>query len=290
MTVGIIGAGAIGTMIGAYADQEGFGVQFIGRKGPMNHHPTVSINDGPIVRIKSDNNPPEFFFLAVKSYQIVAALRQHQEICTGKTVIIIANGWYEDELSGEIRKLFDIRCGCTTIASRWDGNKFKVLNNNGYLVWESGAGAGDLEKKLLQHLGPYGFQASVGARQIQQKKWLFNTVINSLCGGLSLDRNIQILNHQRDLRDLFIDAYNFGTVIFGDFGASQEDLFSQVELLIKNTAGNKNSMYADIEKKQLTENCHLAGLIFKQSLDSGRFRTLRKYARLIEDYDLSVAL
>jgi 2-dehydropantoate 2-reductase len=117
----------------------------------------------------------------------------------------------------------------------------------------------DAERTLLDM--PSGvFHWSNDALAAVRRKWLFNTVINSLCAVHRLPRNGDLLARREDLQSLFAEAFALGETVWGPWGTPSDTLYEHMLDLIEETAENENSMVRDLREGRRTESDALAGL------------------------------
>ena len=95
--------------------------------------------------------------------------------------------------------------------------------------------------------------------KVAQTKWLFNTVINSLCAAHRLPRNGLLLDYPNELKNIFSEAFLLGEKLYGNFSTSNSKLWNQLLILVKGTENNPNSMFVDLERRRKTEAKYFSG-------------------------------
>ena len=276
--VDIIGPGAVGTMIGYYLQGIGAEVGFIGRQGAQEYKTTVDDGSGPVrLSFSKLDSKPDLIIVAVKSYQVESVLKTWGTEFKQTTTVIISNGIL-DEVVRQFGLESSIALGTTNIGVKLvDDGLWRVFNNNGQLVWGSESRSRSMvETEIVKALSHKGFSYEKKAKVTRQEKWLFNTVINSLCAIHKLASNGDLLSREVELTGLFNDAYSLGTEIFGKWALDKDPLWQKLIQLIQSTKGNENSMARDIRLGRPTENEFLSGLVNKSEADYPVLREIYK--------------
>ena len=97
-----------------------------------------------------------------------------------------------------------------------------------------------------------------------RNKWLFNTVINTLCARDRLQTNGELLPRLPEMQAYFAEAWALGMELFQEkWPFSESDVWSGLCKLVDATAANENSMARDVRLGRKTEIDFLAGLARK---------------------------
>ena len=269
--IAIVGTGSTASGLGWALNNLGIPFYFIGRSGPTLH--AFSFNeDGKSHRIeaKAPKNlaSTAIVFFCVKSYDLTESF-QHLALFSQQVIAVsLANGAVNELIeSGSKsfpRHLF--RPGFSTVAvNRNEQSEFTLRSSKGEFQFgplSFGNPETDIEKMLTNGGAPFVWNSRI--MLYQRRKWLFNTVINSLTAARKLPRNGDLLTDQPMLSAVFAEAHQLGEELWGAWGFDRTDLYSSMLTLIKDTEANENSMAADVRLGRKTESAFLAGLAHTQ--------------------------
>lgn len=96
-----------------------------------------------------------------------------------------------------------------------------------------------------------------------RRKWLFNTVLNTMCGALRLSNNGKLINHRVLAEAVLDEAYELAKELWPARRLDIEAidvLRTQFWQLVQKTSDNENSMARDARLGRRTETSFLAGL------------------------------
>lgn len=267
----ILGPGALGVGLGFRLSQLGFPVQFIGKEGPSSVDVVVRDSSRSCMPLSTNTDEPSqkvgAVFLTVKAYQLAEALEIHRPLFPhGVPLISMGNGAVEEILTkhASVHKDNPIRLGISTLAvSRTRPHGFEIRGSLSRIHW------GPLsplleppqpaETALLEADGTF-FQWHEDPKPLYRKKWLFNSVINSLAGISNARMNGEILDDRLKLQRVFAEAYLLGTTHWGPWDEPAETVYQELVELIERTKRNDNSMAMDVRLGRQTETDFLAGL------------------------------
>lgn len=269
----IIGNGAVAAAVGWLLQAGGLGFYHIGRGGPGTWRYQFEAGGS---RASVVSTPPpsltgtSLVFVCVKAYDLEAALAhlalfQHQV-----TVIPFVNGATTDLMRAAGQKFTQhlLRTGIATLGvSRGEKDVFSLRSRGGLLQFGPFAGTEPQSPDESQLVGlkpPVAdgprFQWAEDIAGLQKRKWLFNTVINSLTAARQLARNGDLLSDLPTLTAVFTEAFSLAESVFGPWSESKQDLYEKMLRLISDTQDNENSMAADVRLARQTESDFLAGL------------------------------
>lgn len=277
-TIVVIGSGSLAVGLSYYLKSVGFAPRILSRDGAIDmvgyrlKTPeggwTVDLPAAGAIEI----GQADVAFVCVKSYQLKQALSQHlSRLKDGCAVIPVGNGAIDDDLKSAAAEFPKLawRLGTTTIAvSEEEPGKLALKNPNPRLFWGpffgQAAEPNETEKALIQSK-PNLFIWTNDVQLAYRKKWLFNTVLNSLCGALNLKENGEALDHRQALMRAFAEAYSLAETHWEPWpeGISAQKLFAELLTLINSTYENENSMRKDLRMKRPTETAVLAGVARK---------------------------
>lgn len=271
--IGIVGTGSMASAVGWSLAKMGFELFFIARTGPIQHAFTFNVNDQSM-EIKSevprDLAKTAAVFFCVKSYDLAASF-QHLALFPQQVIAVsLANGAVNqliDDGSKEFpQHLF--RPGFSTIAVNKQGHGvFSLRSSKGEFQFGPltfGDQETSIEKTLTAAGSPFVWNSRI--LFYQRRKWLFNTVINTLTAARNLPRNGDLLSDLALLTAVFAEAYSLGEELWGTWNFERRDLFSAMMALIKDTEANENSMAADVRFGRRTESEFLAGLVIGKEI------------------------
>jgi 2-dehydropantoate 2-reductase len=285
-SIGVIGPGAIGCVVAARLEDLGLPVTLVGRNGPWRQ--TVQIQTHGEWRPYRFGNHETFdvILLCVKSYQIRQAIQQHAHLLAAgeqaPSLLVLANGWRDATeitavLPAESVALYQ---GMTTYAvRRHEADRWEWLNpDTGQVIWGGEAPLSASMRVFCELTGGHGFEFKQDTAYDRRLKWLYNTCLNGLCGKYLLAANGLARQHLDELQSLLEEAYHLGEELWGPWRESSADMFSRLCELVATTAGNENSMVADLKSGRPTEIADMAGLVFRAH---GHYPQLTELTRLI---------
>ena len=265
--IGIIGPGAVGCTLGYYLNQANFSVFFFDRRGTIDLEYSIDGVSSSLFFPKAKSSV-DFFFMAVKSHQVQVAIETHSWLKETPGAII-SNGLLDEVLKGTMPITDGLwSLGTTTIGVSSVGSGiWKIFNNGGYVIWGGRETAKPIDHLISDATKDFGFSWSQLSDVKRREKWLFNTVINSLCGVSRHSRNGLLLDDLDSLKLMFDESFLLGQDLFGPWESSRDGLWDSMIALIKSTADNENSMVCDIRLGRETENQYLAGLVVNSQSD-----------------------
>jgi ketopantoate reductase len=268
----VVGKGAIGVAVASRLKMLGFQPVFVGRKGPIDVHvhfkgwgqsfwlDVKKLSDTDLGSVSG-------CFLAVKAFDLEgAANRFIPYLQSGTPVISLSNGATQDIMENVQNKFAEhaIRLGfCTSGVTMVNENHFEMRSQTGGVYWGSlknGLSITDFEKSLSTIQNDNFFSYLDPIFSSHRIKWLFNTVLNSICAVNEHSNNGKLLEDVDYLRTVFEEAYILGEEIWGAWIEKKNKLFDDMISLITSTRFNENSMFRDIKLKQKTESKYLAGM------------------------------
>lgn len=276
----IIGPGALGAALGAALQRRGHDVAFIGRRGPvafcfsLDHGQQAGMNPG---RGNYQFASPDTQFLmavelvliTVKAFDLAAALRHSDLAPRSAPIVSVGNGSVEDIIQtyAVTRPDRNFRLGLATLGVSLlsaDGHEpcFGLRSTVGKVAFGAFLGpvvnATPCERQLTTADEIFAWEAS--ALISHRRKWLYNTVINSICAAQRLPRNGELLAQSADLAAVFDEAYALGELRWGAWVIAKSELYAGLIELIQSTSANENSMARDRRLGLPTESDFLAGL------------------------------
>jgi 2-dehydropantoate 2-reductase len=270
MLVTIIGPGAVGLFIAHRLIRQGVSLGFVGPEGPRAVHQSFRAYDGLIdLRVpaptSSELGSSDLAFVVVKAFQLAEALQATRQQKPGTAVIVLVNGAIHEVVEREQKRSPHLlwRLGsCTFGVSRTEGGIYEQRSQTGEILLgplspeETPTNA---EEFIIQK-DPEVFAWRPEMMQLYRRKWLFNTVINTLCAAHRLPRNGELLKDLPLVAAVFDEAYRLGVALWGAWSFGRESLYLGVVDLIRATAANENSMARDVRLGRRTESEFLAGL------------------------------
>jgi ketopantoate reductase len=267
----IVGPGSLGVGLGFRLSLLGFEVRFLGKNGPTEVDALVRDADCAPVPFSAPGanvaNNVGAIFLTVKAYQLADALEQHQsQFPVGVPLISLGNGAVEEILvrHANRHRSNPVRLGISTLAvSRLGSNSFEIRGSSSRIHWGPLSPLLDppqiSETSLLEGDRSFFFWHE-DPKPLYRKKWLFNSVINSLVATSNFRANGDLLADRLKLQQVFAEAYLLGTTHWGPWDEPAEMVYQELLELIERTQNNDNSMALDTRLGRLTETDYLAGL------------------------------
>ena len=276
MRLVVLGAGAIGSLIGGLLFEAGIDVTLVGRPPHINairsHGLHMSGNTGART-------------IKVKAATVTSAIKRKADIilCTAKAYDTKRAAIDAKRLMGEeslflcLQNGLDVEKEATEILGPI--NVGRGITNNGALIIKPGSvkhtGIGEtiigcqvprwrtLTESLVESLNAAGLPTTL-IEDISKSVWskvLVNVGINAL-GAITHLRNGELLSNQW-LRDLMRSAISEGIAVAEKVGIDlkDENIVERTFKIAEATAMNKNSMLQDIEKGKRTEIDFINGAI-----------------------------
>jgi len=266
----IIGNGAIGVALGAELMRLGFAPGYVGREGPL---AIKALYEGPTCRRVLEFPAPDAGFLreaavvlvAVKAFDLTAALASLGNLTPGTPVVPFSNGAVEDVVRAAAARRPELvwRLGfCTFGVSAPEPGRFVMrsrFGEAGFGPWQpENEAPSPVERELTRADALYAWHPNI--RVLHHRKWLYNTVINTLVAARRLPCNGDILGDLPMLTAVFNEAYALGGTLWGAWPLAREELYKGLLELVQATMDNENSMARDRRLGRQTESAYLAGL------------------------------
>ncbi len=264
----VIGNGAIGACLAVELEQLGLTPRFIGRAGPVRFQATF---DGPRAQrldfpapTAHDVETAALAMLAVRAFDLEAALAFTSRLGAGIPVVPLSNGatWDIVRRAAKVRPDLRWRLGFCTVGVSVVGETHYALRSRTGEVSFGPLDAGDqplaIEHRLVESKGLFRWHP--GIAQLARRKWLYNTVINSLTAARRMPKNGELLGDLSTLSSVFAEAMRLAQDLWGPLPQGRDELFRGLCDLIEKTAENENSMARDVRLRRRTESDFLAGL------------------------------
>ncbi|MCX6110839.1 MAG: hypothetical protein NTZ90_14690 [Proteobacteria bacterium] len=261
----MIGNGAIGVALYGRLVRLGLTVGFVGRQGPMSYRARFA-GAPPVDAPRLDLGSPRLVLavVAVKAFDLEAALTWTAHLQSGTIVWPVSNGAVAALVEAAAAKRPDLhwRLGYCTFG----------VTALGPASYQAGSQGGELGIGPLNGVdGPLPVEQDWFDREalfrwhprilwMHRRKWLFNTVINTLAATQRRAHNGELLGDLPMLAAVFSEALRLGQQLWGPWPLSRDELYAALLQLIEATADNENSMARDMRLARPTESSFLAGL------------------------------
>ncbi len=273
----IYGDGAVGVGLASLLTEIGLAIRFMGRSGPVAvdarvqpFDPSKATWHGQFpAATEADLAGAELAIFTVKAFDLPKALKSVVALPDGCPVWPLSNGAIYQDLAASVNDRPDLiwRLGyCTFGISVTEERNYAWRSNSGEFAigpWgmlpSDGAEPTPMEQKIIQRL-PRKFKWHQNIVWLHRRKWLFNTVINSMTATRQLRRNGDLLADLPSLVAVFHEAWMLGSELWGEWPLAREDVYQSLLKLIEATADNENSMARDTRSGRVTESDYLAGL------------------------------
>jgi 2-dehydropantoate 2-reductase len=263
----VIGPGAIGVAVADALARQGVAVGFLGRGGPEQ---VAARLDGEALAFPPANPArAELAFVAVKAFDLASALNWTAELPPGAAVVPLSNGAVAGLVQDAATRRRDLRwrLGFATIGiTETAAGIFERRSRTGEVAFgplPGAAGPTPLEERLAAAGTPFKWHP--GILWMHRRKWLYNTVINTLAAARRLPSNGALLALLPELLAVFDEAHRLGAALWGPWPLPRADLYQGMIALIEATADNENSMARDRRLGRRTESAYLAGLAADQA-------------------------
>ena len=266
MKIIILGAGAIGSLVGAMLSKDN-DVVLIGNK---EHVDKINKNgleiSGKInknFKIKAETKiskigDNDLIILTTKAYDNERAVKSiKNSIKKNNVILVLQNGLGNEEVIKKFAKCRVIRGITDSAATFLDPGKVKS-NNIGYIYLEDS----EKSKKIAEVLKKAGFEAEV-ISNIKEKIWqklIVNCVINPLTAVFKV-KNRELEKFPEQIRLLIRELISVARKEGMNF--NEKETFDMVMKVIKDSGENQSSMLQDVLKGKKTEIDFLNGKIVK---------------------------
>ncbi len=265
--VGIVGAGALGTLLASFLSRAGIGVRIFLRSAARAE--TVR-RDAPLAEPTDDPAtlvPASFVFLCVKSYQTGDAARRIAPalLAAPTPVVSLQNGWGHLDLLEHALPGVPLVAGTTTLGAYWDEAGRFHASTGGitiFAAWAAGAGA-EAAAQLFTAAGLRA-QTAPNAREVLWRKLVLNVAVNPLTAIHGV-----VNGAVRDSPALYALACAAAreAVAVGaarGFLPAPYDPEPLLDALLHDTAGNRSSMAEDVARGRTTEGDAILGAVLRE--------------------------
>ena len=272
--VGIVGAGALGTLLASAFTQAGVSVRILARSPEREAAvkrvaPRAEPTDDPAALL-----PASLLFFCVKSLQSKdAAGRIAPALLESPTPLVsLQNGWGHLDLLEEALPGTPLIAGTTTLGAYWDGAGVFHESRSGsthFAPWTRGA---ETQAGLAVRLftdSNFRAEAVADAREILWKKLVLNvavnpvTAIHDVANGAVLDSPA--------LYTLALAAAREAVAVGAArrFLPAPYDPEPLLRALLRDTAGNRSSMAEDLARGRTTEADAILGAVVREGAAAG---------------------
>ena len=264
MKIIILGAGGIGSLVGALLSKEN-DVLLIGREEHANKinknglEISGCINENFKVKASTEIKDIEDNALIILSTKVVDSENSIKKIKNlikkNTTILCLQNGLGSEEIVKNIANCKVIR-GITTAGTTFLEPGKVICSNIGNIYLEES----EISKKILNILNKAGLKAEISAN-IEERIWkklIVNCVMNTLSAIFKVEN--RALRHVPDLiRSIIQELVTVAEK--EDFKFDEKETFGMVMEIIEKSGKNKSSMLQDILKGRKTEIDFLNGKI-----------------------------
>jgi 2-dehydropantoate 2-reductase len=209
----------------------------------------------------------DLLFVACRAPDLAAALAEIGSIVSpGGVVISLSNGAVESLVKeAAIRNpSLKFRIGCVTFGvTRQSDGSVRYVGGSEVVHWgpvdPTGVDcASSVEQFLHVHVSQFRFAPD--AIWLCRRKWLINTVINTLCAAHDLYPNHRVRQVAGEMDSIFDESFRLGESLWGPWPFRKQELRAYLEQVVTDTADNTNSMVRDLQLGRQTESSYMAGL------------------------------
>jgi ketopantoate reductase len=250
-------------------------------------HGRRAINDGAMRRISAWGQDFRFplpifpnsgfqstnvVFTAVKAFDLQAAWDYAvPKVPAGSVVIAVSNGAIQDivrDFSQRFPKLVFRSGYCMFGTSQISAECYALTSHSSKLVFgplmdslTTGITAAE-ETFVGKDLGNFfEFRQDVEVGIV--RKWIFNTVMNSICASRRLSCNSALLDDEAFLEAVFLEAFRLHHRLWPWSPLEVNQTLRELRSFIADTGANENSMARDMRLGRRTESIFLAGKALK---------------------------
>ncbi|MDI3476160.1 MAG: 2-dehydropantoate 2-reductase [Thermococcaceae archaeon] len=278
MRIYVLGAGSIGSLLGALLTKAGEEVTLIGREeqvrairnGGLKVTGVEEFTVRPLAEVYAPEEPPDLLILAVKSYSTKTALECARH-CIGKDtwILSIQNGLGNEELA--LKYTPKVIGGITTNGAMLvDWGKVKWTGRGVTVIGKYPVGDDAFIHEVAEVFNGAGIETRVTQNAVGWKwaKTIVNSVINGL--GSVLEVKNGFLKENPYLESISIEVAREGCIVAQQLGIEFE--IHPLELLwdtIERTRDNYNSTLQDLMRGRRTEIDYINGKIVEYAQSVG---------------------
>jgi 2-dehydropantoate 2-reductase len=268
MKIGIIGAGAVGMLVGAYLKKEGLTVTFYTRRedqaNNLRQNGLMCIKEGVenhysvhAVPLQNGIGDEDILLVAVKQYHL-SYIQPYLATATCQTILFLQNGMGHVPF---IQTLPQMNIGIGIV-------EHGAYKHNDTTVEHTGAGSlkigtlkGCLQSFLRYHDEDFPFIHEESWEEIMKRKLLVNAVINPLTALYRVENGVLLQNeyYYAVMRQLFDEVFH----VIGS--EDREGCWHHICLICKRTTLNRSSMLRDIDEGHQTEIDAILGYIIDEA-------------------------
>ncbi len=273
-TIGIVGGGALGTLLANRFLATGADVRVVTRSGGSRHE-TLK-RDHPSIRLGSDFGAlagTDFVFLCVKAFHTGDVARSLAGLkLTDTSVCSLQNGWGNMEVLDEELPRLPLLVGATSLGAYLDGLGLLHATERGTTViapWRPGdLTAAERAASALRSTGLLA-EARPDARHVLWRKLVLNSAVNPITaiahcanGALAQEKGLFEIARRAALEATHVGAA-LG-IVDTDFDPEEA-----LRAILRETAGNLSSMREDLSRGRRTEIEEITGAIVRLAGGAG---------------------
>ncbi len=279
MNILILGAGAMGSLLGARLSKAGASISLystnrahmeeIRRNGLMIEELDGNVSNYPLATysdLEKLPSNPDLVLVVVKTYATAEAVSRVLGICSPSTIFLtLQNGIGNWEKIAEIAGRERVLAGSTAQGSTLLGaGRIRHGGNGPTHIGEPGGPATDRVRRIVEIFRGAGFatEPSDNVEQLIWQKLIVNVGINAITG-LTGIRN-GFIAEMADASDLCSSAVEEAIIVAGACGHPIGlEMIERVISVARATARNRSSMGQDVDKRKRTEIDAINGAIVR---------------------------
>jgi 2-dehydropantoate 2-reductase len=273
--VGIVGGGALGTLLASRFLERGADVRVVTRSSGSRHLDLK--RDHPAVRLGHDFGALEgtdLLFLCVKAYHTKDVARSLASIRLDKVAICsLQNGWGNLDLLDQVLPALPLLAGATSLGAYLDDLGLLHATDRGTTViapWRpSDLPAAERASAMIRDTGLLS-EARPDARAVLWRKLVLNSAVNPITA-LAHCTNGALLS-ELSLFEIARRAAREAAGVGQGLGFLDADFDPEEALraILRETAGNFSSMREDLARGRRTEIEEITGAIVRLAEEAGR--------------------
>jgi len=273
--IGVVGGGALGTLLASRFLAHGGDVRVVTRSGGSRHLDLK--RDHPEVRLGHDFAALEgtdLVFLCVKAYHTQDVARSLAALRLGKAAVCsLQNGWGNLDLLEEALPSLPLLAGATSLGAYLDDRGLLHATDRGTTViapWRpADLPAAERAAALIRDTGLLS-EARPDARAVLWRKLVLNSAVNPITA-LAHCTNGTLLQ-ELSLFEIASRAAREATQLGESLGLMGPDFDPEEALraILRETAGNLSSMREDLSRRRRTEIEEITGAIVRLAEKAGQ--------------------
>ncbi|MFK7872639.1 MAG: hypothetical protein AB8C84_05635 [Oligoflexales bacterium] len=232
--------------------------------------------------------------ITVKAYDLLGVIKRYVPYFTpGIPIVLACRGAIEDilQFASQNYPNFIWRRGLTQFSTRALNDSYMVLENSEkscFVMGPPSLSLGEIGltkpsrlEELIIDQGSMFFRWCSDLKPVVRRRWLEDTVIDTLCVAWEIERQGELLQRLEELREVFHEAYHLAAEHWGVWKTCEDQLFLELISTITKSASQGNAMAIALYGGARTESSCLANLAHSYR----GYSKLKALHQVIQDFE-----